>query len=484
MALRYLDGSVLPIPLLDRIGASPNLNNINPFVSTDIGGYAFLFGGDQVGSIDPSVEYTMTVELPDGNEYMNRTFRLEVQPTTPGPVQDAIIGMWAHAEDGMQMAKANDVALTDESIYRCPISRPSLLTYPFSVSVPTCDSILKSRIWNWALATRRSCATRCGMWETALPARLHSWIRLSDAWEVVDPGPFLNVGGVLTFDQGDLEPGQEVVLEVRVRLVQKPEEGDQITERARLSGASLAEQEGANDPRIGTGLALGNEHAMPELVSPGEEFVYTLIYYNDGEAVGRDMSLIDILPGDVELIEAPGAQVDGNTLVWSVPDLAPGAADSVQIRVRLRDDAVVGAPIENEAYLQQADGLGQGEVVRAASTCSFALQAEPPDAWIFRSRSTPQRLRWAIRATVSISIRDNDGRQGTWTTVRALSGGLVFVEGSSSRPVNYDPVTGIIEWQVDSAEGAVEWTCQKLSRATIWRRAHPCRAECRLRWAT
>ena len=76
VALRYLDGSVLPIPLLDGIGASPNLNNINPFVSTDIGGYAFLFGGDQVGSIDQSVEYTMTVELPDGNEYMNRTFRL------------------------------------------------------------------------------------------------------------------------------------------------------------------------------------------------------------------------------------------------------------------------------------------------------------------------------------------------------------------------------------------------------------------------
>ncbi len=470
VALRYLDGSVLPIPLLDGIGASPNLNNINPFVSTDIGGYAFLFGGDQVGSIDQSVEYTMTVELPDGNEYMNRTFRLEVQPTTPGPVQDAIIGMWAHAEDGMQMAKANDVALTDESIYV-----PDIETIAFNIPVfrQRPDVRLDFEIEDSELGIGDETVLRYTLRNVGDGAARQIALvdSLSNAWEVVDPGPFLNVGGVLTFDQGDLEPGQEVVLEVRVRLVQKPEEGDQITERARLSGASLAEQETAQTIRVLEPAWRLEMRAMPELVSPGEEFVYTLAYYNDGEAVGRNMSLIDILPGDMELIEAPGAQVDGNTLVWSVPDLAPGAADSVQIRVRLRGDAVVGVPIENEAYLQQADGLGQGEVVRAASA-SFALQTEPPDVDIQVSVN-PTEITVGDRATVSISIRDNDGRQGTWTVRDTLSGGLVFVEGSSSRPVNYDAVTGIIEWQVDSAEGAVEWTYQVEPRDDLAPGTHP-----------
>ena len=56
---------------------------------------------------------------------------------------------------------------------------------------------------------------------------------------------------------------------------------------------------------------------------------------------------------------------------------------------------------------------------------------------------------------------------------RYAFGGLVFVEGGSSRPVNYDPVTGIIEWQVDSAEGAVEWTYQVEPRDDLAPGTHP-----------
>ena len=157
--------------------------------------------------------------------------------------------MWAHAEDGMQMAKANDVALTDESIYV-----PDIETIAFNIPVfrQRPDVRLDFEIENLELGIGDETVLRYTLRNVGDGAARQIALvdSLSDAWEIVDPGPFLNVGGVLTFDQGDLEPGQEVVLEVRVRLVQKPEEGDQITERARLSGASLAEQEKAQTIRV------------------------------------------------------------------------------------------------------------------------------------------------------------------------------------------------------------------------------------------
>ena len=470
VALRYLDGTVLPIPLLDGIGASPNINNINPFISTDIGGYAFLFGGDQVGSIDLAVEYTMTVEMPIGSEYLDRIFLLRVQPTTPGPVQEAIIGMWAYSQDGMQMAEANDVALIDE-----PIFVPDIETIAFNIPVfaQRPDLRFEFDIVDDELAIGDETLLRYTVRNEGdgVAKQISIIDTLSSAWQVVDTGLFRSEAGVLTYELDGLEPGAEVLLEVSVRLVRKPTEGDQVAERAWFGGVSLPSSENLQTVKVLVPTWRLENRASVELAAPGQEFNYTLTYYNDGNAVGRGAALIDTFSADLEVIEAVGATVVGGVVVWQLPDLAPGSADSVQVRVRLRDDIATGASVANIAHLTHDSGDGTGELVRFASMANELL-TRPPDVDL-RLTVSPTVISIGDQATISVYIRDNDKREGVWTVRDTLSGGLVYVEGSSTRPVNYDPSSGMIEWQIESSEGAAEWTYQIEPRADLSPGTHP-----------
>ena len=143
----------------------------------------------------------------------------------------------------------------------------------------------------------------------------------------------------------------------------------------------------------------------------------------------------------------------------------------MQVRVRLRDDIATGASVANIAHLTHDSGDGTGELVRFASIAKELL-TRPPDVDL-RLTVSPTVISIGDQATISVYIRDNDKREGMWTVRDTLSRGLVYVEGSSTRPVNYDPRSGMIEWQIESSEGAAEWTYQIEPRADLSPGTHP-----------
>ncbi|MEM6531456.1 MAG: hypothetical protein AAF654_02470 [Myxococcota bacterium] len=84
------------------------------------------------------------------------------------------------------------------------------------------------------------------------------------------------------------------------------------------------------------------------LVSPGEVFSYTIEVLNQGRSAARDVEIRDLVPEQLEILDATGASVDGQTLTWSVGELAPDARELVEFTARVRPGTVNGFLISNQ----------------------------------------------------------------------------------------------------------------------------------------
>ena len=94
--------------------------------------------------------------------------------------------------------------------------------------------------------------------------------------------------------------------------------------------------------------------ASAKSVAPGDEFTYTIAYENTGTQVSAPLRIEDPLPDYVSFVSAtrggtPDAAQPG-TVVWdNLAPVGPGAADAVEVTVRV--DAVVpdGTRLPNAA---------------------------------------------------------------------------------------------------------------------------------------
>ena len=79
----------------------------------------------------------------------------------------------------------------------------------------------------------------------------------------------------------------------------------------------------------------GTDWEPGQRVETGQELLYTLRVTNPYAASLDGLTLTDDLPSGTELIEAPGAAVDGRRLTWQVATLATGETRELTIRVRV-----------------------------------------------------------------------------------------------------------------------------------------------------
>lgn len=448
VALRYLTGDILPIPLLDGIGAAPNVDNINPFVSTEKGRYAFLFGGDQVGRRGAPVEYFLTVEPPIGSDYLERRFRIQVEPETDDPLDVATITMLARSEDGLMLARPNDVSLTPD-----PIFVPNIETIAFNIPLFSRAAVLLLE-----MVVQADSAAVGDQVDFLLIAANEGNVpvgpvtvvdTLGADWKLLEAVGGSATGDVAVWEIPELTPGARDTLRLRAELTTLPSDADRLVEQAWLRAGEMLPVRATDELVVRRPSWLLEKRASTASAGPGQKLVYTLAYRNGGTAVGSGATLVDSLPGSLEPLRADGGLIDGQVVIWPLNELAPGQIDSVQLIARLQPEVEVGLPVVNVAELVQM-GETQARAIHQLHTRPLEVELRKV---VDREHLTPGE-----RGRYSLTLATGRDSLSGWTVRDTLPAELSYVTESSSAPVRYDSAAHSLEWEVDALPADGELT--------------------------
>ena len=86
---------------------------------------------------------------------------------------------------------------------------------------------------------------------------------------------------------------------------------------------------------------------------PGEEFTYNIVITNEGDASSNPLTVKDTIDSRLEIISAPGADVNGQQVSWTLSSLGASRSQKYTVTVRVKDSVVAGTNIPNVAILEE-----------------------------------------------------------------------------------------------------------------------------------
>lgn len=198
----------------------------------------------------------------------------------------------------------------------------------------------------------------------------------------------LTWSGVTTPALGRVEPGDEVALNFTARIADGAAIGQRILNQAVATSAlDPLLNERSDDPANGLGdrdatLIVVEAEPLADLdetekrvrdlnggvVEPGDELVYTIVVRNTGRGPAGEVVLVDPTPALTQFVPGSttvdGRGVDDNGAVSRLVgglslgrSLAPGESSTVVFRVRVSDEAPVGAVIANQGNVSDSAGV-------------------------------------------------------------------------------------------------------------------------------
>ena len=462
VTLQTLTGETLPIPLLDGTGAKPNFNNINPFVSTAAGEYAFLFGGDQVGSLDNPVTYIMAVTPPTGPSYLPRQFYLAVQPSRAGPVDQVPITMSVTAADGLEMAQPNSFALTAD-----PVVVPNIETIAFNIPLFKLAPVItftntshQDTVTTGQPVDFRLMVANAGN-DTARNVTVVD--TLSAGWRLLDAGEGTTAGpNIVQWTLGDLLPGGQDTLGLRAEAVPPQPEGIVLTNRAWVQATGLVPigSEAGVVIQSGPVWTLTTRASVDSMMS-GQEIEYTITYGNEGTHPGVRATLVDSLPPELTPVAAPGGTIDGQVVTWPLGDVAAGQQDSVILTARTADFLPTGERVVSVAVIRDADG-------RTAATASSVVPTRPPRLSLIK-QADADTVMSGDEVVFSLIVNNEDSVPvpAATTLIDSLPPALEFISATGNATVSGNAVVWTLGPLAAGATDTARVTARVVSDAAV-----------------
>jgi fimbrial isopeptide formation D2 family protein len=210
---------------------------------------------------------------------------------------------------------------------------------------------------------------------------------------IVDPDTGLSAVATSSFDDGtitwrfaEVPAGMTVSLAFETAVRREAPSGVVVTNRATLAVGAAGELGSNLTAHPVESLRIGlTKTATPEEVRPGGLLRYLLVGSNPSPDVQLPESdLVDTLPdavryvpGSTRLTLADGSvlalepEVDGGTLRWRLPPLAPGERHEVRFDVRVVPHLASGMALVNHAELRAMGADGEVVVAAAASVATL-----------------------------------------------------------------------------------------------------------------
>ncbi|HEU4328101.1 MAG TPA: SdrD B-like domain-containing protein [Roseiflexaceae bacterium] len=201
--------------------------------------------------------------------------------------------------------------------------------------------------FSYSLAVRNTgTGPAAALVEDTLPAGL----RLLSA----TPAPSQVSGQTLRWDLGTLAPGaaRTILVQVRAEATAAP----RITNTATITTTTPGDDPGDNDSSTETEVQRPNlviRKDGPASAWAGDTLTYTIGVTNTGDLAAAAPTVQDILPAGLSFVSATPApaEVDDQTLRWTLPALAPGAATRITVVARLGTGAGLPSTLRNTATI-------------------------------------------------------------------------------------------------------------------------------------
>ncbi|MBJ7459398.1 MAG: DUF11 domain-containing protein [Thermoleophilaceae bacterium] len=159
-------------------------------------------------------------------------------------------------------------------------------------------------------------------------------------------------GRTLTCEFGTLAPGAR--REITFRTLISPAEPDGPLTNSARGSSDWPDTNPGNDTGsvtidvITRADLVASKSASPTSVSGGSTIVFDLGVRNNGPSVSRDVVITDVVPFQVEILDAPGCTVVGQTVRCVVGDLGPGQSANRTVSGKAR-----GVPVGTDGHSHQ-----------------------------------------------------------------------------------------------------------------------------------
>ena len=434
-------GGVLPIPHLSATGAVPNADNSNPFVTTDQGRYAFLFGGDQVGSVDNPVTHVMTLTPPAGTPYLPRRLYLAVRPSQAGPVDQVPITMQVSSADGLDLALPNSTTLTSEDVVV-----PDIQTIAFNIPLFTRAPVivLAKHALQDTVAPGESVDFQLAVSNTGNDTARSVTVMdtLGEGWRLLraQDGEVLATN-VVRWHLGVLLPGQQDTLALSAEVTSPQSDGAVLVNRASAGRARglPVHAEARVVVRAGPVWAL-DKVVGADSVAIGQVFDYIFWYQNIGTGRGAGAALVDSLPPVLTVVSAPDAIVDGQVVRWDLGEMPAGGRDSLQLTVQIAEDQQAGEAILNRAHILNAE-----EQVVATAQARVGVRRRIRRVLLVKT-AEPAVVQPGQEVRYRIAVSSTFEAIGEIAVRDTLPAELAYVIGSSRPVAQYDSLSHALTW--------------------------------------
>jgi len=275
-------------------------------------------------------------------------------------------------------------------------------------------------------------------------------------------GSCSEAGGVVTFELGRLDPGDEGAARVTVQLDPVFPVGDTpITDTVTISTSTPGDDPSNNtaeDTDIVTAYVTVDieKSAAPEPVEAGDLLTYTLDWAVGGNAWAEDTTISDAVPANTSFVSCEPAAIcseSGGVVTWNLGTITPPDSGTATFVVQVDTCLPNGELIDNTAVISEESGETDEDTVTSTVHSDHELHIDKvgdPDP-VFKTNPLTYTILWEITGNepapnVIITDLVPDG-----TTFDSATGGGV-----------YDPVTNMVTWNLGDfcppASGSVSFT--------------------------
>lgn len=206
------------------------------------------------------------------------------------------------------------------------------------------------------------------------------------------------------------------------------------------------------------------ENVNNNVVNPGDTLRFTISYQNNSSVAAKGVNIIASLDSkvlDLSTIQAEGAQINNNTIIWNASSkkdlevLSPNDNGQVSYSVRIKNPPVKDGStkltvnskvkIKSDEYSEYLPGndisLKVSTKASFGQTVDFAGGSVPPKA----GTQTLFKVTWTVRDT------SNEINNATVSGFTPLGSGSFVVDSVSpgeAKNLNFDDSTGRITWNV------------------------------------
>ncbi len=145
------------------------------------------------------------------------------------------------------------------------------------------------------------------------------------------------------------KPGVFQVTEAKNKCQISFKVGEKLEPDLRCMGKTAWRDDSRNTPG---NYYLEKKIGKDDTVEPGEVFVYSISYENQGKAAISGATLTDVLPKELEYVDgAESCIADGGTVTCAIEKVEAGKGSQVSFRVKVKDETAGGQVIDNQAQL-------------------------------------------------------------------------------------------------------------------------------------